>query len=56
MLDEIDTRKLKSNLITEIEFLNTEISKKVKEIEELKKRTWITQAKLSEINKILEDV
>lgn len=55
MLDEVAVRKLKSGLMEEIEYLNTEISKKQKEIEESKKRLWITQAKLSEINKVLED-
>lgn len=55
MLDETEVRKIKSGLIHEIEDLNQEISKKQKEIEELKKRTWITQAKLKEVNKILED-
>lgn len=55
MLDETEVRKIKSGLIGEIEYLNQDISKKQKEIEESKKRTWITQAKLKEINKILED-
>lgn len=55
MLDETEVRKMKSGLIHETEDLNQEISKKQKEIEELKKRTWITQAKLKEVNKILED-
>lgn len=55
MLDETGVRKIKSGLIHETEDLNQEISKKQKEIEELKKRTWITQAKLKEINKVLED-
>lgn len=55
MLDEIAVRKIKSGLIEEIEYLNQEISKKQKEIEELKKRTWITQAKLKVVNNILED-
>lgn len=55
MLDETEVRKIKSELIHEIEDLNQEISKKQKEIEESKKRTWITQAKLKVVNKILED-
>lgn len=55
MLDETEVRKIKSGLIHEIEDLNQEISKRNKEIEDLKKRTWITQAKLKEVNKILED-
>ncbi|MBU0846738.1 hypothetical protein KKH23_06065 [Patescibacteria group bacterium] len=55
MLTEPEIRKIKSGLIHEIEDLNQEISKRHKEIEDLKKRTWITQAKLKEINKILED-
>lgn len=55
MLNEIETRKIKSGLIHEIEDLNQEISIKQKEIEESKKRTWITQAKLKVVNKILED-
>lgn len=55
MLDEIEVRKIKSNLTAEIDSLNTEISKKQKEIDESKKRIWICQAKLSEVNKILED-
>lgn len=55
MLDETEVRKIKSGLIHEIEDLNQEISIKQKEIEESKKRTWITQAKLKVVNKILED-
>lgn len=55
MLDETEIRKIKSGLIHEIEDINQEISKRQREIDELKKRTWITQAKLKEINKILED-
>lgn len=55
MLDETALRKIKSELISEIEELNKEISRRQKEIEDLKKRTWITQAKLKEVNKILED-
>lgn len=55
MLDETEIRKIKSGLIREIEEINQEISRKQKEIEELKKRTWIMQAKLKEVNKILGD-
>lgn len=55
MLDETEVRKIKSGLIHEIEDLNQEISKRQKEIDEFRKRTWITQAKLKEVNKILED-
>ncbi len=55
MLDETEIRKIKSGLINEIEDLNQEISKRQREIDEFKKRTWITQAKLKEVNKILED-
>lgn len=55
MLNEIEVRKIKAELIGDIEYLNEEISKKQKEIDELKKRTWITQAKLKEVNKILGD-
>lgn len=55
MLDETAVRKIKSTLIGEIEFHNTEISKKQREIDEHKKRIWISQAKLSEVNTILED-
>lgn len=55
MLNEAEIRKMKSALIKEIEDLNVEISKKEREIEELKKRMWILQAKLKELNKILED-
>lgn len=55
MLDETEVRKIKSGLIHEIEDLNQEISKRQKEIEDMRKRTWITQAKLKEVNKILED-
>lgn len=55
MLDEADIRKMKSGLIKEIELCNEEISKKQKETEEYKKRIWVLQAKLKEVNKILED-
>lgn len=55
MLDETAVRKIKSGLTEEIEIHNTEISRLQKEIEEHKKRIWICQAKLSEINKVLED-
>lgn len=55
MLDEIAVRKIKSSLISEIEHLNIEISKKRKEIEDDKKRILINQAKLGEIDEILED-
>ncbi len=55
MLDETSVRKIKSELINEVEGLNQEISRRQKDIDDLKKRTWITQAKLKEINKVLED-
>lgn len=55
MLDEIAARKIKAGLLSEIEHLNGEISKKQKEIDEDRKRIWICQAELSTINKVLED-
>lgn len=55
MLDETEVRKLKSNILTLVETLNTEISKKQREIEEDRKRIYILQAKMSEINKVLQD-
>lgn len=56
MLDETAVRKLKASLLEEITYLNEDISRKQKEIEEGRKRIWISQAKLSEVNRILEDV
>ncbi|MDD3813302.1 MAG: hypothetical protein PHZ02_01540 [Desulfocapsaceae bacterium] len=55
MLDEIAVRKLKLIISKEIEGYNIEISKLQKQIDDYKKRIWIGQAKLSEIDKILEE-
>jgi len=55
MLDEIAVRKLKANLLEGIRYQNEDISRKQKEIDELRKRIWIDQAELSIVNKILED-
>ena len=55
MLDEIAIRKIKAALLEDIRYLNEDISRKQKEMDEHKKRIWIDQAKLSEVNKILED-
>jgi len=55
MLDEIAVRKIKSELTSEIDGLNVEISRKQKEIDEAKKKMWTAQAKLGKVNKILED-
>lgn len=55
MLDEIAVRKMKASLLEGIRYLNEDISRKQKEIEELKKRIWIDQAELSIVNKILDD-
>lgn len=55
MLDEPKIRELKTNISAQIEHFNIEISKKQKEIDDDKKRIHILQAKLSEINKVLQD-
>ena len=55
MLEEAEVRKIKLNILASIEHFNVEISRKQKEIEEDKKNIWILQAKLKEINKVLQD-
>ncbi len=55
MLDEFEIRKIKSNISASIEQFSIEISKKQREIEEDRKRIYILQAKLNEINKVLQD-
>ena len=55
MLDETAIRKMKASLLEGIGYQNEDISRKQKEIEELKKRVWIDQAELSIVNKILGD-
>jgi len=55
MLDEIAVRKMKASLLEGIRYQNEDISRKQKEIDELRKRIWIDQAELSIVNKILGD-
>jgi hypothetical protein len=55
MISEKDARELKTNISALIESYNVEISKKQNEIEESKKKLYVLQAKLSLINKVLND-
>lgn len=55
MLDETAVRKMKADLLEGIRYQNEDISRKQKEIDELRKRIWIDQAELSIVNKILVD-
>ena len=55
MLNETAVRKMKASLLEGIKYQNEDVSRKQKEIDEIKKRIWIDQAELSIVNKILGD-